>query len=128
MLTPLACSFLYAILVIPFLSSRLIKGTIKPTKIDLLQNRFFDILQRGYQWLLDLCFRHKKLTLLTGALMVLLGLFLFTQINIQIFPKAERDSFAVEIHGNATSSIVLLAEVVGDETFHFRGRFLASPY
>ena len=104
-LIALACSFLYAILVIPFLSSRLIKETTKPTKIDLLQNRFFDILQRGYQWLLNLCFRHKKLTLLTGALMVLLGLFLFTQINIQIFPKAERDSFAVEIHGNATSSI-----------------------
>lgn len=104
-LIALACSFLYAILVIPFLSSRLIKGTAKPTKIDLLQNHFFDILQRGYQWLLDICFRHKKLTLLTGALLFVVGLFLFTQINIQILPKAERNSFAVEIHANATSSI-----------------------
>lgn len=104
-LIALACSFLYSILVIPFLSSRLIKGSAKPTKIDLVQNRFFDLLQRGYQWLLDLCFRHKKLTLILGAIFVVVGLFLFTQINIQILPKAERDSFAVEIHANATSSI-----------------------
>lgn len=110
-LIALACSFLYSILVIPFLSSRLIKGNTKTTKIDLLQNRFFDVLQRGYQWLLDLCFRHKRLTLLTGALLVLVGFFLFTQINIQILPKAERDSFAVEIHGSASSSITETGKV-----------------
>lgn len=104
-LIALACSFLYAILVIPFLSSRLIKGGHKTTWLDRAQNGFFDWLQRRYQRLLDRCFRHKRLTLLTGFVLVLLGIFLFTQINIQILPKAERDSFAVEIHMDASSSI-----------------------
>ena len=106
-LIALACSFLYAILVIPFLSSRLIGRTAgdKAGWLDRAQNTFFEWLQRRYQKLLDFCFRHKILTLATGSAMVLIGIFLFTQINIQILPKAERDSFAVEIHLAASSSI-----------------------
>ncbi len=104
-LIALACSFLYAILVIPFLSSRLIKSGHKTTWLDRAQNGFFDWLQRRYQRLLDRCFRHKRLTLLTGFVLVLVGVFLFTLINIQILPKAERDSFAVEIHMDASSPI-----------------------
>lgn len=104
-LIALACSFLYAILVIPFLSSRLIKGPHKTTSLDRVQNAFFDWLQRGYERRLAFCFRHKRLTLAAGTVLVLVGVFLFTQINIQILPKAERDSFAVEIHMAASSSI-----------------------
>ena len=112
-LIALACSYLYAIQVIPFLSSRLITRSSegKETKLDRAQNAFFGWLQRGYQKLLDLCFRHKKLTLLTGFVLVLVGAFLFTRINIQILPKAERDSFAVEIHMAASSSIEETDEV-----------------
>lgn len=106
-LIALACSFLYAIFVIPFLSSRFIKQTSASRlgKLDRIQNIFFDWLQRGYQKLLTFCFRHKKLTLAVGGMMTLLGAFLFTQNDIQILPKAERDSFAVEIHLSASSSI-----------------------
>ena len=104
-LIALACSFIYSITVIPFLSSRLIGRKEKTTLLDRMQNAFFGWMQRRYQKLLDLCFRHKKLTLFVGFLLVVVGVFLFTQINIQILPKAERDSFAVEIHMAASSSI-----------------------
>ena len=106
-LIALACSFFYAIQVIPFLSSRYIKRNAmqQPGRLDRIQNRFFDWMQRGYQKLLAFCFRHKALTLATGGMLTLLGAFLFSQINIQILPKAERDSFAVEIHMAANSSI-----------------------
>ena len=106
-LIALACSFLYAIQVIPFLASRIIKRTSeeKASGLDRAQNAFFDWLQRGYEKLLTFCFRHRGLTLATGVVLTLLGAFLFTQINIQILPKAERDSFAVEIHMAASSSI-----------------------
>lgn len=112
-LIALACSYLYAIQVIPFLSSRLITRSSegKETKLDRAQNAFFGWLQRGYQKMLDFCFRHKILTLLTGFALVLVGVFLFTRINIQILPKAERDSFAVEIHMAASSSIEETGEV-----------------
>lgn len=106
-LIALACSFLYAIQVIPFLSSRLIRRSVnkKPTLLERTQKRFFDGLQNGYQWLLSLCFRHKKTTLFLGLVFVVAGGLLFTQVNIQILPKAERNSFAVEIHLPASSSI-----------------------
>lgn len=106
-LIALACSFLYAIQVIPFLASRIIKHTSDehPSAFSRLQNSFFDALQHTYEKLLAFCFRHKALTLATGIILTLLGAFLFTQVNIQILPKAERDSFAVEIHMAASSSI-----------------------
>lgn len=106
-LIALACSFLYAIQVIPFIASRYIKhSTMKqPGRLDRIQSQFFEWLQRGYQKLLTFCFRHKILTLATGGGLTLLGAFIFTQLNMQILPKAERDSFAVEIHMAASSSI-----------------------
>ena len=112
-LIALTCSFLYAVLVIPFLASRLISRTAenKTSRIDRMQDTFFAWMQRGYQKLLDFCFRHKWATLATGFILVLVGIFLFTQINIQILPKAERDSFAVEIHMAASSSIEETGEV-----------------
>ena len=106
-LIALACSFLYAIQVIPFLSARFIKRTAegKETALDRVQSAFFGWMQRRYEKLLSFCFRHKKLTMATGGVLTLIGAFLFTQINIQILPKAERDSFAVEIHMVASASI-----------------------
>ena len=106
-LIALACSFLYAILVIPFLSSRLIRrnNANRKTRFEKVQEGFFGGLQRGYQWLLDLCFRHKKLTLAVGAATVLAGALLFMSLNVQILPKAERDSFAVEMHLDASASL-----------------------
>ena len=106
-LIALACSFIYAVLVIPILSSRMIgrRSNAEPTRMERIQNGFFDALQNGYKRLLDLCFRHKRMTLAVGLLSVVLGVVLFFFVNIQILPKAERDSFAVEIHLDAGSSI-----------------------
>lgn len=112
-LIALSCSFLYSVQVIPFFSSRLIRrrDDKKGSAFERLQERFFMWLQRGYERLLRFCFRHKALTLINGALFLLLGAFLFTQLNIQILPKAERDSFAVELHLSAGSSIDESCEV-----------------
>ena len=112
-LIALTCSFLYSVQVIPFFSSRLIRrrDDKKGSAFERLQERFFMWLQRGYERLLRFCFRHKALTLINGALFLLLGAFLFTQLNIQILPKAERDSFAVELHLSAGSSIDESCEV-----------------
>ena len=114
----LSCSFLYAILVIPFLSARVIKRTNPGhlSRLEKIQAAFFDALQRGYKRLLDLCFRHKWATIAVALLFVILGVFLFTRINIQMLPKAERDSFAVEIHLASGSSLEETAEVADSLT------------
>lgn len=104
----LTCSILYAIWIIPYMASSLIRrkpaGT-KPTIIERAQDKFFAALQNGYQKLLDLCFRHPWWTIGISLGTVVLGGLLFTRIDIQLMPKANRDSFAVEIHLTEGSSL-----------------------
>ena len=111
----LSCSFLYAIWVIPFLSARIIKrhSEKKMSVIEKIQAKFFNGLQNGYKRLLDLCFRHKWGTIVVALLSVAIGLYLATRTDIQMLPKAERDSFAVEIH-LATGSSIQETAVVAD--------------
>ncbi|MDO5342271.1 MAG: efflux RND transporter permease subunit [Bacteroidia bacterium] len=114
----LACSFLYAIWVIPYMSVRMI-GPTNPNKLSRMekfQGKFFAGLQGGYKKLLDLCFRHKVLTIIVALVFVLVGIGLFMTLKIQLFPKAERDSFAVEIHLEKGSSIEETAAVTDSLT------------
>lgn len=103
----LTCSFLFAVWVIPFLATQMIRVTAssKMSPLEKAQSRFFGWLQNGYKRLLDLCFRHKIATVVVASVLTALGGFLVTRINVQLLPKAERDSFAVEIHMEASSDI-----------------------
>lgn len=103
----LSCSFLYAIWVIPYMSARMIKRQTKSGQsfIEKAQTRFFNWLQGGYRQLLVWCFAHKYTTVLVALGSVVLGGFLCTRLNVQMLPKAERDSFAVEIHLSVGSSL-----------------------
>ena len=101
----LSISLIYAMLVVPSLEVRYIRTARSESTgwFARLQSRFFDAMQNGYEWLQAICFRHPKLTLLTGAVAVGLGILMFTQLNVQMMPMAARDCFAVEIYldGNA---------------------------
>lgn len=104
----LSCSILYAVWIIPYMASAFIKPRpkdAKPTLIERTQNKFFEALQNGYQKLLDLSFRHPWGTIAVGLASVFVGLFFLTRLNIQLMPKADRDSFAVEIHLTEGSSL-----------------------
>ncbi len=96
----LTASIFYAVWVIPFLSFRFVR-TRKAEDLTLFergQERFFAVLQRAYNRVLSVCFRLPWLTIAFAALMVGLGVFIFTNLNVQMLPKAEREVFAVEIH------------------------------
>ena len=104
----LTCSIFYAIWIIPYLATAMIKPRARdarPTAVERVQAKFFEGLQRGYKWLLDLCFRHPWATIGFSVFTVLLGCFFFTRIDLQLMPKAERDCFAVEIHLTHGSSL-----------------------
>ena len=103
----LSCSILYAIWIIPYMAASFIRpkpADAKPSVIERIQNRFFAALQNGYQKLLDLCFRHPWATITVGLASVLVGAYILINLNIQLMPKANRDSFAVEIHLTEGSS------------------------
>lgn len=111
----LTCSILYAIWIIPYMASSFIRrkpAGSKPTVIERAQDKFFTALQNGYQKLLDLCFRHPWWTICISLGSVVLGGLLFTRIDIQLMPKANRDSFAVEIHLTEGSSLSQTQAVV----------------
>ena len=111
----LTCSILYAVWIIPFMASTFIRrkpADAEPTFIERTQDKFFAALQSGYQKLLDLCFLHPWWTINLSLGSVVLGAFIMTQLDIQLMPKADRDSFAVEIHLTEGSSLAQTQAIV----------------
>ena len=109
----LLISLLYAVWITPYLCTKFIrKHGDNVNAFERVQNKFFDLLQNSFEKLLNLCFRFPKTVILIFFGTFALGIFLFTQMNIQMLPKADRDCFAVEIHLTEGSSLTQTAEVV----------------
>ena len=96
----LAASLLYAVCVVPSLEVKFIKsaGNEKQTRFSIIQEKFFSTLQKGYESLQIKCFRFPIITVMTGVASVILGVYLFTKVNIQMMPMAIRDCFAIEVY------------------------------
>lgn len=112
----LAISLAYAVLVVPSLEVKFIDSTI-PVRENIIskgQRWLFSFLQGGYDKILNFCFRFPKLTLLFGAVVVALGIFFFTQLNIQMMPMAARDYFAVEVYLESNADLSQTEHVVNE--------------
>ena len=103
----LVSSLAYAIFVVPSLEVRYIKSA-STTGTGFLargQAAFFKVIQKGYEFLLEKCFRHPKATIAAGVLTVVLGIVMFLNVNIQMMPKAARECFVVEIYMESGSGL-----------------------
>lgn len=103
----LGASLAYAVFVVPSLEVRFIKAVSsdhKPNFMERVQKVFFDALQNGYDRFQEICFRWPKTTIITGLVVIILGIWMFLQLNIQMMPRAARNFFAIEVYleGNAT--------------------------
>ena len=103
----LMASLAYAMLVIPSLEIMFIKPEDKPKHSGFLkaQMRFFAFLQGLYDKLQNHCFKHPFFTIGMGIGSIVLGVFMFLALNVQMMPNAERDCFAVEIRLPEGSSL-----------------------
>lgn len=103
----LTASIFYAVWVIPYLSFRFIKRGKNKEESWFVRGQeiFFCQLQRAYERLLKICFRMPWLTICFAIAMVGLGVWVFTLLNVQMMPKAEREIFAVEIHLDEGSTL-----------------------
>ena len=111
----LAISLALAMLLTPWLEQRMIKPERRRENVlTRIQNRFFNSLETGYEKLLHFCFRYPWPTIGAGFLSVGLAVLLFLHLPLQLMPKAERDSFAVEIHLPAGASLQQTAQVCQD--------------
>lgn len=70
-----------------------------------------DLMQKGYDWLLERCFRHPWLTIGVGVASVVVGGLMFTTLPQQLMPNAERNQFSVEIYMPTGTSVTRTAEV-----------------
>ena len=112
----LGISLALAMLLTPWLEQRMIKPERRRREnvVTRVQNRFFYWLETGYERLLRVCFRYPWLTIGAGLLSVGLAVLLFFNLPLQLMPKAERDSFAVEIHLPQGSSLQQTEQVCDD--------------
>lgn len=109
----LTASIYYAAWCIPYLATVFIGRNSKTqlSRFEQQQVRFFTRLQNAYNNILAACFRHPWLTIGSVLALVAFGGFLFSRLNIQMLPKAERPCFAVEIHLAEGSPLSRTAQV-----------------
>ncbi len=103
----LMSSLAYAILVVPSLETRFITSPTSESKgiINKFQNILFKGMQTAYDFVQDKCFKHAGLTILTGVAAIALGLLMFSRMNLQLMPMANRPLFAIEVYLDPDSSI-----------------------
>jgi multidrug efflux pump subunit AcrB len=115
----LMISLLVAELLVPFMQFYFIR---KPMEDKVGKNgkkrvSFLDLLQGGYDWLIDRCFAYPKTTIAMGAVSVVLGLWLLSLLPQKLLPTAERNQFAVEIY-MPTGTAVEKTTIVADSLEH----------
>lgn len=114
----LAVSLLVATLLVPFMQFYFIR---KPMNTKVKDGRkafsFLDLMQKYYNWLLDRCFAHPKITVGLGVISVALGGWMMSRLPQQLLPAADRNQFAVEIY-LPTGTDVDVTTAVADSMEH----------
>lgn len=96
-------------LVVPFLQYSVIRKPMKPN--DGSHKSLLDLLQKGYNKIIDKCFQHPFITVGAGAASVIAGILIMMNLPQRLMPNAERDQFAVEIYLPTGSSLRQTAAV-----------------
>ena len=94
----LITSLLIACLLVPYMSYVFIKKGIKKEEGKKKKKSLLDSVQTVYDRTLEWAFRIPKTTILTGVVSVALGIAILALVPRQLFPKVDRNQFAVEIY------------------------------
>lgn len=112
----LAVSLLVAVLLVPYLSYFFIRQGVQ--KEEGRKNRFspLNILQSAYDTTLKWAFKIPRITILAGIGSVLMGGYILSLVPRQLYPKVERNQFAVEIYLSEGSTLEQTAYVADSMT------------
>jgi multidrug efflux pump subunit AcrB len=94
----LLTSLLVACFLVPYISYSFIKKGIKKEVSETKKKSLLDWLQEFYDRTLELAFRIPRGTIVLGIFSVIIGLAILAIVPRQLFPKVERNQFAVEIY------------------------------
>lgn len=90
-------SLTISVLLVPFFNTRFIKKGLHKKNGKKKRKSMLDRLQSFFNNTLEIALKYHRLTVILGILAVLVGLFLFKFVNEELFPKIERNEFAIEI-------------------------------
>ncbi len=94
----LLASLLVAGFLVPIISYTFIKKGLKAKESKEQKFNLLDVLQNFFNKSLDKAFSRSAVTIWVGVLSIIAGIFFFTLVKQQLFPKVERNQFAVEIY------------------------------
>ncbi len=114
----LGASLIISALLVPYLCLKLIKHGLKKHDEENVKQRksILDIMQSVYNATIDIAFKFPKITVTVGFVSIAVGLYLVSISQRELFPKMDRNQFAVEIYLpegtplNTTDSIVKCVE------------------
>lgn len=101
----LGVSLAIALLVIPYMQYFFIRKGLHEAQGVKTKKTFLDVIQGGYNRLLEKVFQYPKFSLAVTILSILAGIYLFSVLPQRLMPIAERDQFAVEIYLPSGSSL-----------------------
>lgn len=109
----LIVSLVVAICVVPLMQYMMIGQGLHQMEVS-RPSRRFKMLQKSqdvYERLIVVCFRHKAATVVTGAVLIILGGMLLLSIPQRLTPRAERNQFAVDIFLPAGTDLKYTAQI-----------------
>lgn len=102
----LGISVLVAALLVPIMCYTMIKkGIVNHDETKKQRKTILDIMQSAYDWSLEKAFRFPKITIGIGIASVLIGGVFALNVDRELFPKLERNQFAVEIYLSEGSTL-----------------------
>ena len=111
----LIISVIIALLLVPYLDFVFIKKGLKNRSEDTEKKKrrsFLDVMQSVYDRLLERAFNHRGAVILCALVIIGLSFWGFTTIDQALFPKVERNQFAVEVYLPTGSSLTQTEAVV----------------
>ncbi len=95
----LGISLVVATLLVPFMMYFFIRKASRNAVKKNGEKAFsmLDFIQKHYNRLFDVCYRHPKITVGTGLAFTVLGAYLITTLPQKLLPFADRNQFAIEI-------------------------------
>jgi multidrug efflux pump subunit AcrB/outer membrane protein TolC len=107
----LGVSLLISVLLVPWMSARLIRRGLKGQKRSGRRSAL-DVIQGVFNNGLEAAFRHRWLTVLCGVASVVVAVLIASSIPQQMFPKMDRNQFAVEVYLPNGSALARTDELV----------------
>lgn len=94
----LTLSLVVSMLLVPFINTVFIKQGLSEMHGNSNKKSLLDYLQDGFNWAINKALAIPRIMILLGIGSVFLGGFLFSKLPQQLFPKVDRNQFAIEVY------------------------------